>query len=107
MDPDLVWTLRKINDSYREWSNDLSVTQPLYRLTNLDSLYWTYLDQNNIHLDIVNLYDQLYRGADKSLARPWKETSYSDQDLQHYDKTYGVKKKQKYIAVVCTTYVLV
>jgi len=33
----------------------------------------------------------LYRGADKSLARPWKETSYSDQDLQHYTKTYGVK----------------
>ena len=29
-----------------------------------------------------------YRGADKSLARPWKETSYSDQDLQHYTKTY-------------------
>ena len=26
----------------------------------------------------------LYRGADKSLARPRKETSYSDQDLQHY-----------------------
>jgi len=33
----------------------------------------------------------LYRGADKSLARPWKETSYSDQDLQHYTKTYGVQ----------------
>ena len=31
------------------------------------------------------------RGADKSLARPWKETSYSDQDLQHYTKTYGVQ----------------
>ena len=30
-------------------------------------------------------------GADKSLARPWNETSYSDQDLQHYTKTYGVK----------------
>ena len=27
-----------------------------------------------------------YRGADKSLARPWKVTSYSDQDLQHYTK---------------------
>jgi len=23
------------------------------------------------------------QGADKSLGRPWKETSYSDQDLQH------------------------
>ena len=33
----------------------------------------------------------MYRGADKSLARPWKETSYSDQDLQHYTKTYGVQ----------------
>ena len=33
----------------------------------------------------------LQRGADKSLARPWKETSYSDQDLQHYTKTYGAQ----------------
>jgi len=32
-----------------------------------------------------------YRGADKSLARPWKETNYSDQDLQHYTNTYGVQ----------------
>jgi len=32
-----------------------------------------------------------YRGADKSLARPWKETSYSDQDLQYYTKSYGVQ----------------
>ena len=31
----------------------------------------------------------LYRDADKSLARLWKETSYSDQDLQHYTKTYN------------------
>jgi len=31
----------------------------------------------------------IYRGADKSLARPWKETSYSDQNL-HYTKSYGV-----------------
>ena len=23
----------------------------------------------------------IYQGADKSLARPWKETSYSDQEL--------------------------
>jgi len=34
---------------------------------------------------------KLYRGADKSLVRPLKETSYSDQDLQHYTKTYGVQ----------------
>ena len=32
-----------------------------------------------------------YRGADKSLSRPWKERSYSDQDLQHYTKAYGVQ----------------
>jgi len=31
------------------------------------------------------------RGVDKSLARPWKETSHSDQDLQHYTKTYGAQ----------------
>ena len=35
--------------------------------------------------------DTLYRSADKSLAQPWKETSYSDQDLQHYTKTYGLQ----------------
>ena len=34
---------------------------------------------------------EYYRGFDKSLARPWKETSYSDQDLQHYTKAYGVQ----------------
>ena len=33
----------------------------------------------------------LYQGADKSLARPWKETSYSNQDLQHNINTYGVQ----------------
>jgi len=32
-----------------------------------------------------------YRGADKSLARPWKETSYSDQDYTHYTKTRDVQ----------------
>ena len=34
------------------------------------------------------------RDADKSLALPWKETSYSDQDSQHYTKTYGVQTTQ-------------
>ena len=38
-----------------------------------------------------DLYMKFYMGADKSLARPWKETNYSDQDLQHYTKTYGVR----------------
>ena len=33
----------------------------------------------------------LYRGADRPLARPWKDTSYSDQDLQHYTKIFGVQ----------------
>ena len=33
----------------------------------------------------------MYGGADKSLGLPWKETSYSDQDLQHSTKTYGVQ----------------
>ena len=33
----------------------------------------------------------MYRGADKSLVRPWKETSYSEQDLQHYTKISGVQ----------------
>ena len=37
------------------------------------------------------------RGAEKSLARPWKETSYSDQDLQHYTKTYGLQTAVVYV----------
>ena len=32
---------------------------------------------------IVKKYKGMYCGADKSLARPWKETSYSNQDLWH------------------------
>jgi len=39
----------------------------------------------------MRLIVMLYRGADKSLARPWKEASYVDQDLQHHTKTYGVQ----------------
>jgi len=34
---------------------------------------------------------QFYTGADKSLARP-----YSDQDLQHFTKTYGVQTTGTY-----------
>jgi len=37
----------------------------------------------------VKVTDIEYRGADKSLAWLWNETSYSDQDLQHYTKTYN------------------
>jgi len=33
--------------------------------------------------------DIKYRVVDKSLTLPWKETIYSDQDLQHHTKTYG------------------
>ena len=40
-----------------------------------------------------------YRGADKSLARPWKKTSYSNHDLQHYTKTYGERHKSWYSVV--------
>ena len=44
-----------------------------------------------VHLHVLRDYIYIYRGADKSFARPWKETSYSDQDIQHKTKTYGVK----------------
>jgi len=47
-----------------------------------------------------NIASNYSRGADKSLARPWKETSYSDQDLQHYNRLM-VYKEQEYIPVVC------
>jgi len=42
-----------------------------------------------------------YRDADKSLARPWKETSYSDQYLNTIQRLMAYKQ-QDYIAVVCT-----
>ena len=32
---------------------------------------------------IVEKYKGMYQGADKSLAWPWKETSYSNKDLCH------------------------
>ena len=53
---------------------------------------------------LMHLVDTVksYRGADKSSARPWKETNYSDQGLKHYTKTYGVQTTEIYIAVVCT-----
>jgi len=44
----------------------------------------------------------LYRGADKSSARPWKETSYSDEDLYNTIPRLMPYKQQPYIAVVCT-----
>jgi len=43
------------------------------------------------YLKISSNQQAFYTDADMSLAQPWKETSYSDQDLQHYTKTYGVQ----------------
>jgi len=45
----------------------------------------------------TDFYKSFYRDVDKSLALPWKETSYSDQDLQHYTKTYGTQTKYIYL----------
>ena len=42
--------------------------------------------------------------ADKSLARPWRETRYSDQDLQHYAKTYDVRHKSWYSLLFCSVH---
>jgi len=38
------------------------------------------------------------RGADKSLARPWKETSCSDQELQHYTKNLAYKQQLLFVS---------
>ena len=40
---------------------------------------------------VLQSLDMFFRGADRSLALPWKETSYSEQYLQRYTKTYGVQ----------------
>jgi len=32
----------------------------------------------------------MHTGADKYLARPWKEKIYNEQDSQHYTKAYSV-----------------
>jgi len=37
-----------------------------------------------------------YRCADKFLALLWKQTSYIDQDLQHYTNTYDVQTTEIY-----------
>ena len=42
-------------------------------------------------------------GADKSLARPWKETSYSEQTYKTIPKLMAYKQ-QEYIVVVCMPY---
>ena len=50
------------------------------------------MDCQHLRVHVISQVSiNIYRGADKSLARPWTETSYSNQDLQHYTKTYGVQ----------------
>ena len=59
---------------------------------NLHLIYTMEKQANNYHKTKTrNTKSATYRGADKSLARPWKERSYSDQDSQHYTNTYGVQ----------------
>jgi hypothetical protein len=41
-------------------------------------------------------YKQQRYIPEKSLARPWKETSYSDQELHHYTKNYDVQTPSIY-----------
>ena len=51
----------------------------------------------------IYIYRYIYSGADKSLARPWKKTSYSDQDLQHYNETFGVQRTGIYSCCLYAT----
>ena len=44
--------------------------------------------------------DGQYRCADKSLARPCKETSHSDQDLQHYTKLRRTNNRNIFLLFV-------
>jgi len=48
-----------------------------------------------------DIHRHKYRGADKSLARPWKEASYSDQDWQHHTKTCGAQTTAIYCCCLC------
>ena len=41
---------------------------------------------------VLQRLDMFSRGADKSLALPWKKTICSEQYLQQYTKPYGVQK---------------
>jgi len=78
-----------------------SVGHTVYKGSLNQSMHWSYAYWNQY---------KKCRGAEgsiptgvliKSLARRWKETSYSDQHLQHYIKIYGYKQ-QEYIPVVCS-----
>ena len=51
---------------------------------------WTDFNEKWYKIHVIEGYKN-YSDANKSLALPWKETSYNDQDLQHYTKTYGVQ----------------
>ena len=57
----------------------------LFSFANNTSIHGTYFDTRLLATTACT------RGADKSLARPCKETNYSDQYLQHYSKAYGVQ----------------
>jgi len=55
----------------------------------------------NILVFLVNIIIcLLYRGADKSLVRPWKEISYSDQELEHYTKILVISQLSSQIPVL-------
>ena len=60
--------------------------------------------QNLLRKANLSTIIQMYRVADKSLARPWKETNYKNQDFTIRLMTY---KQQQYITVIFTPYVLV
>ena len=56
-----------------------------YCVVTIGRMQYGKVEKSSVHLTFI------YRGADKSLARPAKETSYGDQNLQHYTNTYGVQ----------------
>jgi len=70
-------------------ANRFSASQEIPRIL------WNPKLREGIHKNLTvpqRIYFIYYRGADKSLARPWKETSYSNRDLQHNTKTYSLQK---------------
>ena len=63
-------------------------------------MYRIYYIKNSYMFRHLSANRYIYPGADKSLARSWKETSYSDQDLQQYTKTYDVQTTAIYHKVL-------
>jgi len=72
--------------TYRFVSYEVSADMTLRFVTAVPYPYGTILDGNR----------PLYRGADKTLARP-----YSDQDLQHNVNTYDVQTTAIYCCCLC------